>query len=66
MYATHSVEGSPLARIFYEVYRDRDAFQTHESADHVRLFHTRKDPLVVGRRVEFLAPASAKGLDLIE
>src|SRR5829696_3542986 len=27
VYATHSVEGAPLARIFYEVYRDRDAFR---------------------------------------
>ena len=62
VYAAHSVEGAPLARIFYEVYRDRDAFETHEAADHVRLFHTRKDPLVVGRRVEFLSPGSTTGL----
>ena len=66
VYATHSVEGAPLARIFYEVYRDRDAFQTHEAADHVQRFHARKDPLLVGRRVEFLSPGSAKGLGLIE
>ena len=62
VYATHSVEGAPLARIFYEVYRDRDAFQTHEAADHVQLFHARKNPLLVDRRVEFLSPGSAKGL----
>jgi quinol monooxygenase YgiN len=62
IYATHSVEGAPLARIFYEVYRDRDAFQAHEAADHVQLFHARKDPLLVGRRVEFLSPGSATGL----
>jgi quinol monooxygenase YgiN len=62
VYATHSVEGAPLARIFYEVYRDRDAFQAHEAADHVQLFHARKDPLLVGRRVEFLSPGSATGL----
>ena len=63
MYATNSVEGAPLARILYEVYRDRDAFETHETADHVQLFHARKNPLLVGRRVEFLSPGSAKGLD---
>jgi quinol monooxygenase YgiN len=62
VYATHSVEGAPLARIFYEVYRDREAFETHEAADHVQRFHARKDPLLVGRRVEFLSPGSAKGL----
>ena len=66
LYATHSVDGAPLARIFFEVYRDRDAFQMHESADHVQQFHDRKDSLVVSRRVEFLAPGSAKGLNLIE
>jgi quinol monooxygenase YgiN len=63
LYATHSVEGEPLARVFYEVYRDRDAFQTHEAADHVVRFHAEKDPLLVGRRVEFLAPGSSTGLD---
>jgi quinol monooxygenase YgiN len=62
IYATHSVEGAPLARIFYEVYRDRDAFQAHEDADHVQRFHARKDPLLVDRRVEFLSPGSATGL----
>jgi quinol monooxygenase YgiN len=62
VYATHSVEGAPLARIFYEVYRDRDAFAAHEAADHVQQFHARKDPLLVGRRVEFLSPGTATGL----
>jgi quinol monooxygenase YgiN len=62
VYATHSVEGAPLARIFYEVYRDRDAFAAHEAADHVQQFHDQKDPLLVGRRVEFLSPGSATGL----
>ena len=65
VYATHSIEGAPLARIFYEIYRNREAFETHEAADHVQRFHARKDPLVVGRRVEHLLPGSAKGLDQI-
>jgi quinol monooxygenase YgiN len=59
LYATHSVEGEPLARVFYEVYRDRDAFQAHEVAEHVVRFHARKDPLLVGTRVEFLDPGSS-------
>ena len=62
VYATHSVDGAPLARIFYEVYRDRNAFAAHEAAEHVQLFHARKDPLLVDRRVEFLSPGIAKGL----
>ena len=56
----------PQSFVLYEVYRDRDAFQAHEAADHVQRFHAQKDPLVVGRRVEFLATGSAKGLDLIQ
>ena len=63
VYTPHVVMGEPLARLFYEVYRDRDAFQAHEAADHVVRFHAEKDPLVVGRRVEFLAPGSSTGLD---
>ena len=50
--------------MFYEVYRDRESFQTHETAEHVIDFHARKNPFVVSHRVEFLSPASAKGLDL--
>jgi quinol monooxygenase YgiN len=61
VYATAAVEGEPLARIFYEVYRDRDAFRAHEEAEHVRRFHAEKDPLLTGTRVEFLTPGAAKG-----
>jgi quinol monooxygenase YgiN len=63
LYATHSVEGEPLARVFYEVYRDRDAFQAHEVADHVVRFHAQKDPLLVSTRVELLVPGSSTGSD---
>lgn len=62
VYATHRVEDAPLARVFYEVYRDDDAFQAHENAEHVRRFHDRKDPLLVGTRVEFLSPGPSTGL----
>jgi quinol monooxygenase YgiN len=60
VYATATVEGEPLARVFYEVYRDREAFQAHEEAGHVRSFHARKDPLLTATRVEFLTPGAAK------
>ena len=63
VYATHAVEGAPLSRLFYEVYRDEDAFQAHETAEHVISFHERKNPLVTSHRVEFLTPSYAKGLD---
>ena len=66
LYATHRVEGEPFARVFYEVYRDRDAFEAHEAADHVQRFHAQKDPLLVRTRVEMLSPRSSTGLDLAE
>lgn len=62
VYATHRVDGEPLARIFYEVYADDAAFQAHEVAEHVIAFHAAKNSLLVSHRVEFLAPGAAKGL----
>lgn len=59
-YATAAVRGEPLARVFYEVYRDDAAFRAHEAAEHVRRFHALKDPLLTGTRVEFLTPGPAK------
>jgi quinol monooxygenase YgiN len=62
IYATAAVQGEPLARVFYELYQDRDAFQAHEDAAHVQQFHARKEPLLASARVEFLTPAAGKGL----
>ena len=36
VYATHTVEDAPLARLFYEVYVDRAAFNSHNQTEHVR------------------------------
>lgn len=38
VYAVHSVPTAPLQRIFYEVYRDRQAFDRHESTSSVAQF----------------------------
>lgn len=38
VYATHAVAGSPRQRIFYELYRDRAAFEAHEQYPHMRVF----------------------------
>lgn len=62
VYATHRVDGAPLARVFYEVYRDRDAFEEHERRPHTRRFLAERDRYVTSARVEFLTPATAKGL----
>jgi quinol monooxygenase YgiN len=65
VYATHAIEKEPLARVFYEVYADEDAFHDHERAEHVREFHAHKDPLLAqDPRVEFLRAGPAKGLPM--
>jgi quinol monooxygenase YgiN len=62
VYITHAVEDAPLARVFYEVYRDREAFEDHERQPHTRRFLTERDHYVSSVRVEFVAPLAAKGL----
>ena len=63
LYITHVVAGEPLSRVFYEVYADEAAFQSHEGAHHVLDFHARKNPLLAAEpRVEFLTPGPGLGL----
>ncbi|MCX0270144.1 antibiotic biosynthesis monooxygenase [Nocardia zapadnayensis] len=62
VYVTHTVTDAPLARVFYEVYRDREAFEEHERQPHTRRFLDRRADYVADFRVEFLTPATAKGL----
>lgn len=62
VYVTHTVEDAPLSRIFYEVYRDRSAFEEHEQQPHTMRFLRERENHVTSFRVEFLAPAAAKGL----
>ncbi len=62
LYVTTTVAGEPLARVFFEVYRDRDAFDAHERQEHVVRFHEARAPYMAGARVEFLSPGPAKGL----
>ncbi|WP_246011490.1 putative quinol monooxygenase [Nocardia mexicana] len=62
VYSTHTVEGEPLSRIFYEVYRDREAFEEHERQPHTKHFLSKRADFTSAVRVEFLTPAAAKGL----
>jgi quinol monooxygenase YgiN len=64
VYATHAVEGDPDARIFYELYKNRDAFDLHERQEHVKRFLAARDEFLAGPpRVEFLSLIDAKGLN---
>ena len=61
VYATHTVEDEPLARVFYEVYTDRDAHRAHEAAPHTARFLAAKDRYVASARVDFLTSPIGKG-----
>jgi quinol monooxygenase YgiN len=63
IYACHEVEGDADARIFYELYRDRAAFDDHERAEHVNRFHEMKAQYLAGEpRVEFFTLHVGKGI----
>jgi quinol monooxygenase YgiN len=62
VYAVHEVEGEPNARIFYELYRDRAAFDEHERQEHTRRFLTERERYLSGpAQVDFLALQTAAG-----
>ena len=57
VYTPHRVDGEPLARLFYEVYRDRDAHAAHEARPATAAFLDQVRGLVGAVRAEFLLPA---------
>jgi quinol monooxygenase YgiN len=61
VYVTHHVESAPLSRVFYEVYRDRAAFEEHERQPHILRFLSERGKYVASTRVEFVSPATSKG-----
>jgi quinol monooxygenase YgiN len=63
IYACNAVEGHAEARVFYELYRDKAAFEEHERQEHVRRFHEKKAPYLADEpRVEFLNLQVGKGV----
>ena len=63
VYAVHTVEGQPLQRIFYELYRDRAAFDAHEQQEHTRRFLADREQYLASVEVDFLALQTGKGTD---
>lgn len=61
VYSTHTVDGDPNVRIFYEVYESRTAFDVHEVQPWTRAFLDQRDQWVADTRVEFLGEGPAKG-----
>lgn len=63
LYNCHQVQDDTNARVFYELYRDRDAFEAHEGTPHVaRFLHEREQYLAAEPRVEFLQLQEGKGV----
>jgi quinol monooxygenase YgiN len=63
IYAVHTVEGQPLQRIFYELYRDRAAFEAHEAQPHTRRFLAERDKYLASTDVDWLTLQTGKGTD---
>jgi quinol monooxygenase YgiN len=61
VYAAHIVEGQPLQRIFYELYRDKAAFEAHEAAAHTRRYLAERDAYLVSTEVDWLTLQAGKG-----
>jgi quinol monooxygenase YgiN len=61
VYAVHTVDGKPLERIFYELYRDRAAFDAHEEQPHTRHFLAEREKFLASVDVDFLALQIGKG-----
>jgi quinol monooxygenase YgiN len=62
VYAVHQVDGEPNTRIFYELYRDRAAFDEHERQEHTRRFLAERERYLSGPpQVDFLALQTAAG-----
>src|ERR1700734_2510292 len=60
VYASHLVEGQPLQRIFYELYRDRAAFEAHEAAPHTRRYLDQRGQHLAGTEVDRLTVQAGK------
>ena len=58
-YVSHVVHGAPSQRLFYELYRDRAAFEAHELQPHVRRFLDLRNEHVNRVDVDFLSPVSS-------
>lgn len=62
-YSVHEVDGQPLARVFYELYADADAFAAHEASPHTRAMLDAIGALLATEpRVEHFATSTGKNL----
>jgi quinol monooxygenase YgiN len=51
VYAVHTVPNAPMQRIFYEVYRDRRAYEEHRRQAYLQRFEVERAPYVLATNV---------------
>ncbi|MEV0402209.1 antibiotic biosynthesis monooxygenase [Actinoallomurus sp. NPDC050550] len=61
VYAVNRVEGEPLQRVFYELYRDRAAFEAHEVHEHTKKFLAEREQYLSATEVDWLTLQTGKG-----
>jgi quinol monooxygenase YgiN len=61
IYAVHTVKDQPLQRIFYELYRDKDAFDAHGQTPHGRHYLAERDQYLESADVDWLTLTTGKG-----
>jgi quinol monooxygenase YgiN len=61
VYASHLVDGQPLQRIFYELYRDKAAFNAHGASPHTRRYLAERDQYLASTEVDWLTLQTGKG-----
>jgi quinol monooxygenase YgiN len=60
VYISHTVRDRPNERIFYELYRDQQAFTTHEQQPHVQRFLRERGQYVESFTVDVLEPSARR------
>jgi quinol monooxygenase YgiN len=61
VYAVNRVDGEPLQRVFYELYRDRAAFDAHEAQEHTKKFLDERGQYLSATEVDRLTLLTGKG-----
>ncbi|HUA29239.1 MAG TPA: antibiotic biosynthesis monooxygenase [Streptosporangiaceae bacterium] len=60
VYIVHAVPSAPMQRILYEVYSDRDAYETHKRQPYVAQFEAERRPYVLATNIIELGLQQAK------
>ena len=60
VYAVHTVPNAPMQRIFYEVYRDKPAYERHRRQAYIQRFEVERTPYVLATNVIELGMQQAK------